>query len=113
MNIANYIQHYNIIIATAIDKPLELLSIADIQCYFANNCTMFQAFTRKYDNNGNGFCLILAYMTDKTTVAFSANSSNPNCLSMFRLCYQCPTIYVAPQEYKDLKKSADIIIETI
>ena len=100
-------------ICTATAINVVHITLEDIQKYFQDNTQAYQCFTRKPDNSGNCFCLVMVYMKDSTTIAFNCSNTNPNILHCFRLCYQLPTIYVAPMEYKDIRKFANIVIESV
>jgi hypothetical protein len=113
INMSKYIGDLSTDIAKFYDTEVESLTNDNVADYFAKNCLFYQIITRPYDRNGNGFTLIVAYMTHSRQLSFSANSNNANCRFMFKYCKQAVTIKVSASEYKAIKNSSDQIIDTI
>jgi hypothetical protein len=113
INMSNYIGDLNKEISIYLDIPVENLTDENIAEYFGKECLFYQIITRPHDRNGNGFTLVVAYMTKSYQISFSAYHSNANCRRMFKYCKQAVSIRVSASEYKAIKNSSILVVETI
>lgn len=108
-----YIGELADVISIYFDTDVEDLTNENLMNYFAKQCLFYQVITRSSDRNGNGFTLVVAYMKHSMQISFNAHQSNANCRKLFKYCKQAVSISVSPSEYKAIKNSSNLIIETI